>query len=82
MKLTKTVPAHTVSFEATFCKPDWLKMTPQFRAIRSKSRYKMDNCFWCHYKFQDEDMMALAISNKGNKVLCQTCAKLLATNLS
>lgn len=77
MRITKTVPAHTVSFEAISCKLDWLTMTPQFRAIRAGFRYKMDSCFWCRTKFQDGDTMALAIANKGNKVLCQDCAKLL-----
>ena len=77
MRITKTIPARTVTLEVTSCKPDWLVMTPKFRAIRAGSRYKMDKCYWCHTKFQDGDTIALAITNKGNKALCQICTKLL-----
>jgi len=34
----------------------------------------MDKCFWCKQEFLDGEMMALAATEKGNKVLCQTCA--------
>jgi len=38
----------------------------------------MDSCFWCGYKFENGEMMALASPEKGtNKVLCQKCVDVL-----
>lgn len=77
MKISKRVPARTVTFEASCCKLQFMEMNPRFREIRAKSRNKFDNCFWCKHKFADGEMMAMAISNSGNKVLCQTCGQKL-----
>lgn len=80
MKLTKTVPARKVTFEAIACRLDWIAMSQKFRDIRSKCRTKMDKCQWCQHSFDDGEMMALAIANSGNKVLCRSCGeKLLAS---
>ena len=77
MKLTKRVPARTKTFEASACKLDFMAMSPRFREIRSKMRNKLDKCEWCGHVFADGEMMALAISNEGNKPLCQNCGKTL-----
>jgi len=77
MKLTKRVPARTVNFEAEQCSIDFLTMSPRYRSIRAKSRNKMTSCHWCKYAFVDGEMMSLAITRKGNKVLCRTCAEQL-----
>ena len=78
MKLTRTRPASTVEFTATACKLDFRKMSQEFRKIRSRCRNPLDRCEWCKHPFADGEMMALAFSdtknNKGNKMLCQTCA--------
>jgi len=38
----------------------------------------MDKCYWCGHPFENGEMMALAcFEKKGNKVLCQGCAKKL-----
>lgn len=75
LMLSRVVPAHISSFEATSCKLDFMEMSPRFRAIRGKMRNPMDKCHWCKHAFADGEMMALAFTNKGNKVLCQSCAK-------
>ena len=75
LKLSRVVPAHIKTFEATYCKLDFMEMSQRFRDIRAKTRNPMDRCFWCKYVFVNGDMMALAFSNKGNKVLCQSCGK-------
>ena len=77
MYLAKNIPARIETFEATQCKLDWMAMSQRFRDIRSKSRNPMDKCHWCKHPFVDGEMMAIALSNKGNNVLCQTCGKKL-----
>lgn len=76
MRLKKLVPknSQTRTLEILSIKNDWLKMSPVFRSIRGNFRNKMDRCHWCKRKFQDGDTMALAITPKGNKTLCQQCA--------
>ena len=76
MKLSKTVRS-TRTFEAESCKLDFMEMSDRFRAIRSKSRNPMDKCHWCKHEFVNGEMMALAFTNRGNKVLCQTCGRQL-----
>ena len=80
MELSKTVPARKVKFEATACQLDFMQMTQRFREIRAKSRNPMDKCHWCKHSFCDGEMMALALTLKGNKTLCRECGeKLLAS---
>ena len=77
MELSKTVPARKVKFQASSCKLDFMEMNQRFRDIRAKSRNPMDKCAWCKHEFVDGEMMALAITNSGNKVLCQSCGQQL-----
>ena len=73
-KLTQRIPARTVTHEAEWCKRDFMKMSPQFRAIRAKSRRPMTSCGLCRHPFVDGEMMGLACFKKGgNKTLCQSC---------
>lgn len=81
LRLSKRNPASTVTFTATACKADFMEMSPQFRAIRSRSRNPMDKCHWCKHAFADGEMMGLAFTNKGNKVLCQDCARSLLNSI-
>lgn len=50
----------------------------RFRKAREGSRYKMKSCHKCNKKFNDGEKITLAITNKGNKVLCKSCANFLA----
>jgi hypothetical protein len=77
VKLSKKIPSRTVHFEASSCKLDWMEMNPRFRDIRAQSRNPMDKCHWCKHNFVDGEMMSIAITDKGNKVLCHDCGAAL-----
>jgi len=77
MELSKTIAARKVNFKASECKLDFMEMNQGFRHVRRNSRNPMDKCAWCIHKFVDGEMMALAIANNGNKVLCQSCGQQL-----
>ena len=80
MKLSKRVSARTKTMTCLWCRGDFCKYTEDFRRIRSELRNRMDKCFWCRHPFEDNEMMALAATENGNRVLCQACAvKLLAS---
>jgi hypothetical protein len=75
MSLSKKIPARTVTLEVLECSLNFATMTPRFRQIRSKSKNAMTVCFWCKHEFADGEMLALAITAKGNKALCQSCGE-------
>lgn len=75
MHLEKTVPKRTKRIEFDWVARYWIPMSKWFRDRRSKSRNKMDKCFWCKKKFEDGEMMGIARrTGKGSVVLCQKCA--------
>jgi len=53
---------------------DVFTFTDQFQQIRKKHRYKANNCFSCQKRFQPDEKLSLAFTDKGNKVLCRECA--------
>lgn len=78
LKLSKRVPARTVTFEATACLLNYSTMGEAWRRGRSGLRNPMNTCHWCRHVFADGESIALALTAKGsNKVLCQTCGKKL-----
>ena len=81
MKLTKQIPATTLTITAQWCKKDYLGMSPTHRRIRRSFEDPMSSCFWCGIGFADGDKMSLArFDTAGNKVLCGACAdELLAS---
>ena len=60
MKLTKVIPARRKTLEASWCRKDFMEMSPKFREIRSRCSSPMDSCYWCGYRFVDGDLVALA----------------------
>lgn len=76
MKLSGKVTSKVTRTEtASWCKRAFMPMSARFREGRKWLRDTMTACFWCGHKFEDGEMMALAcFGNKGNKVLCQSCA--------
>lgn len=52
-----------------------------YRRIRGSFRYKGFQCFNCHYRFKNGDKIGLAITDRGNKVLCHQCAKKFESEL-
>lgn len=77
LKLSKIKPAETVTFQADSCTLNFMEMSQTFRNVRKRSRNPMDKCHWCKHPFVDGEMMALAFTRRGNKTLCQACAKSL-----
>lgn len=68
----------TETWRATFIKREWMKMSPRYRDIRSRSRNPMCSCKRCGYRFEDGEMMALGMFDKRpNATLCQECADYL-----
>lgn len=73
--LKKIVPKREITLEIEAVNPSFTKMSEKFRAVRSRSRNKMDKCHWCGHPFENGEMMALAFLATGNKALCQACAQ-------
>lgn len=71
MIIQKTV---TNSYNILQVSTDFLVFNEQYRRIRGGARYKGFQCFSCNHKFEDGEHIGLIITNKGNKVVCQTCA--------
>ena len=50
----------------------------------SRLKYNLSvqkTCFNCNKKFHDEDDTYLAMTNKGNKLLCEECAKIAIADI-
>jgi len=81
MQLSKRIPARTKTVKFRWCTKNFARMSDKYRRVRAKycsKRSPMDSCFWCGYKFENGEMMALASPEKGtNKVLCQKCVDVL-----
>ena len=55
-------------------KRDHIKMSQEYRDIRSRYSDPMDSCFWCGHKFKEGESMALAsVENCGNRIICHAC---------
>lgn len=81
LKLSRRIPARTKTLVATNIKKDFMKMSQEYRDIRSRLSKPMDTCYWCNHKFKDGEMMALIfIDRSGNKILCQSCATEMESN--
>ncbi|MCM3452775.1 hypothetical protein M3685_02280 [Heyndrickxia oleronia] len=52
---------------------DFMVFNEDYRRIRGRAKYKGFNCFSCEKNFVDGEKISLAITDKGNKVLCQSC---------
>ena len=74
LELSKRIPARTETVKFEWCRKNFTVMDQKYRAIRGEMQNPMDACFWCKYKFEDGDMLALAqIKGRRNVVLCQAC---------
>lgn len=52
---------------------DFLAFNKSYRRIRGNSRYPGFECYQCRRHFQDGEKISLALTDKGNKVLCHDC---------
>lgn len=71
MIIQKTI---TKSFNIQQVSTDFCTFDENYRRIRGGARYKGFQCFSCNNKFIDGSRIGLIITNKGNKVVCQSCA--------
>ena len=73
--ITKKIPARTEVWTVLWIQKAWVPYTETFRQIRDGTKNKLDRCWWCHTRFEDNEMMGLlCLKDAGNKVVCQTCA--------
>lgn len=76
MRLSRRVPARTVTAEFPWITKMKLPMGPAWRKARERMRNKLDKCWWCKRPFEDGDeIYAAAQAGKKNVVLCGECAK-------
>lgn len=76
--LSKEIPKHMKIVRFRWCQKNFITMSERYRAVRANMQNRMDICYWCHHRFIDGEVMALAAPEKGtNKVLCQECASQL-----
>ncbi len=76
MELTKTIPAHTRTWRAKWCKLDYKRMSISYRILRKGEHVDTLSCHWCKRSHLNGEMMALAnFVRVGNRTLCQKCAK-------
>ena len=75
MKLTRSIPERTESFEVKWAAKFQI-MGPEFRQARANFKNKMDKCWWCRKRFSDGDQTVIVcIKNKRNKLLCESCGQ-------
>lgn len=85
MQFTRLTPAKRTTFTAKWVTKEWLRYTTAFRAIRGRSRNRMDLCWLCRKEFEDDEMIGLACfegRGRGNKALCGECAEELLSQQS
>lgn len=59
---------------------DFYTYDQSFREIRSRYRYKCDECFMCGHKFEDGEKLSMGnIKGEPNKVFCHSCAMKITT---
>lgn len=74
-QLSKIAPQRRITLDIQAINLSFTRMNDRFRAIRARSKNKMDQCYWCKHPFENGEMMALAFVESGNKALCQSCAQ-------
>lgn len=83
MQFSRTTTT-TKTFTVEWINKNFCTIGPKFRAVRAKSRNKMDACIKCRHKFVDGESMGLACFKEiGNAVICGSCCdELLAQETS
>ena len=87
MKLTKTIPAQTVTVKFKWVYKNYVQCTLEYKKIRDRLSGKrassMCKCDWCKHGFKVDEWFALAwplpkqYGPKRNWALCHTCADLM-----
>ena len=83
MKLTKTIPAGSVSVEFAWAYKSFAKCDEAYRRIRNGCSAKMQACDWCKRAFEDDEWFAIAqpkpkqYGPNRNWALCHACADII-----
>lgn len=73
--MPEIIKTKTTTYKVIQIGLDFLTFDQSYRRIRSGARYKGFQCYACNKKFVDGEKISLAITDKGNKVLCRSCAE-------
>lgn len=79
--MTKITKTKTTTFNILQVGLDMMTFNESYRRIRGGARYKGFQCYACNKKFEDGEKISLAITDKGNKTLCRSCALKFKTEL-
>ena len=79
--MTEIIKTKTTHYEVLQVRDDILTFDKQFVDIRKKYKYKGFECFNCNKHFIVGERIGLMVTNKGNKTVCNGCAKEFAKKL-
>ena len=79
--MPEIIKTKTTTFKVMHVGLDFMTFDQSYRRIRGGSRYKGFQCYVCNKKFVDGEKISLAITDKGNKVICDSCAVQLKNEL-
>lgn len=79
--MPEIVKTKTTTFKVLQVGIDFLTFNESYRRIRSNFKYKGFQCYACDKNFVDGEKISLVITNRGNKVICRSCAKKFSEEL-
>ncbi len=93
MKLSKLIPARTMTVKFNWVRKDFTKCSDRYRAIRKnlrrnehRKKASMTYCDWCKREFEKDEPFALAQPKpkqegpRRNWALCHKCVDLMVNN--
>lgn len=72
--MPEIIKGRTTTYKILQVGIDMFVFDESYRRIRGGAKYKGFQCYACNKKFSDGEKISLAITNKGNKTLCNACA--------
>lgn len=79
--MTRITKTKTTSYNILQVGIDMFTFDESYRRVRGGAKYKGFQCYSCNKKFKDDEKISLAITDKGNKTLCHSCAVEFKTEL-
>ena len=79
--MPEIVKMRTTRYVITQVAVDFLTFNERYREIREPMRYQGFECYNCGCLFQDGEKLSLAITSKGNKVVCRACGEMFHAEL-
>ena len=79
--MPEIVRTRTTRYVITWVRVDFL-VFGAFRETRERHHMSVcPTCYNCRHPFQDDEMMGLAGTSKGNKLVCRACAETFQAEL-